>query len=264
MGYDTLLYDLSDNVATITLNRPETYNALTSTMYRELLDVFRQVQRDKTVRAALLTGAGKAFCSGADLNEFQMSEKIDIAEVLRAGLNQIVLTVCSTEKPIVCALNGVAAGAGSSLALACDLRIASDKATYVFAAFVNIGLVPDAGLTFLLPQLVGPGRALELALLADAQNRLTMDKALAYGLVNRVVPHDSLMQEARALATKLATMATRAVGMTKRAIYRNSGNTLAEALEYEAQLQTGTFKTQDMREGVAAFIEKRPPVFSGE
>lgn len=265
MAYETLLYDVQNGVATVTFNRPESYNALTGTMYREILDACRQIQRDKNVRAVLLTGAGKGFCSGADLSEFDLTlEKINVGDILRGGLNQIVTTFRTLEKPIVCAINGVAAGAGASLTLACDLRIASDKATYVFAAFANIGIIPDAGATYLLPQLVGVHRALELAWLADAQNRLSMDTALAYGLINRVVPHDNLMSEATALATKLAGMATRALGMGKRAMYRAAEKSFADALEYEAQLQDGAFRTHDFREGVMAFLEKRPPQFRGE
>jgi 2-(1,2-epoxy-1,2-dihydrophenyl)acetyl-CoA isomerase len=265
MAYDTLLYAVDKGVATVTLNRPESYNALTSKMYQEILEAFRQIQRDKTVRAVLLTGAGKGFCSGADLTEFDLAQaKIPVGAMLRAGLNQIVTTFRTLEKPIVCALNGVAAGAGASLSLACDLRIASDKATYVFAAFANIGIIPDAGATYLLPQLVGVNRALELAWLADSQNRVSMETAAEYGLINWIVPHDDLMTEATALATKLATMATRALGMSKRAMYRSAEKSFADALEYEAQLQDGAFKTRDFREGVQAFIEKRPPQFNGE
>lgn len=265
MAYETILYDVADSVATITLNRPETYNALTPPMYRELIDAFRQIQRDSSVRAVLFTGAGKGFCSGADLTTFDLSVgKIEVGDVLRGGLNQIVTSMRTLEKPIVCALNGVAAGAGASLSLACDFRIASEKATYVFAAFTSIGIIPDAGLTYLLPQLVGVGRALELALMADAQNRVTMDQAYSIGLVNRVVAPDELATEARAYAGKLAQMATRAVGMTKRAMYRAAERSLAEALEYEAQVQDGAFKTEDFREGVSAFLEKRPAAFKGK
>jgi 2-(1,2-epoxy-1,2-dihydrophenyl)acetyl-CoA isomerase len=265
MAYETILYEVSDGVATITLNRPESYNALTQPMYRELIDALRQIQKDNAVRAVLLTGAGKGFCSGADLTSFDVSAgKIEVGDVLRNGLNQIVTAMRSLEKPIVCALNGVAAGAGASLTLACDFRIGSDKATYVFAAFLSIGIIPDAGMTYLLPQLVGVGRALELAMLADAQNRVTMDQAYALGLVNRVIPHDEFAAESRAFALRLAQMATRAVGMTKRAMYKATERTLAEALEYEAQVQDGAFRTEDFKEGVAAFLQKRAAVFQGK
>jgi 2-(1,2-epoxy-1,2-dihydrophenyl)acetyl-CoA isomerase len=265
MAYETILYEVAEGVATITLNRPESYNALTQPMYRELQDALRQIQRDNAVRAVLFTGAGKGFCSGADLTSFDVSAgKIEVGDVLRGGLNQIVNSMRSLEKPIVCALNGVAAGAGASLTLACDFRIGSEKATYVFAAFLSIGIIPDAGLTYFLPQLVGTARALELAMLADAQNRVTMDQAYSLGLVNRVVPHDDLAAESRAFAGRLAQMATRAVGMTKRAMYHSTDRTLAEALEYEAQVQDGAFKTDDFKEGVTAFLEKRATVFQGK
>jgi 2-(1,2-epoxy-1,2-dihydrophenyl)acetyl-CoA isomerase len=265
MPYETILYEVAEGVATITLNRPENYNALNAQMYKDILGALREAGRDKAVRAVLLTGAGKGFCSGADLTQFDVSQaKIPVGEILRSGLNQIVLALRGLEKPVICALNGVAAGAGASITLACDYRIASDKATYVFAAFINIGIIPDAGATYLLPQLIGVGKALELSLLADAQNRVTMDTALALNLVNRVVPHDDLAGEAQVLARRMAAMATRAVGMTKRAIYKNAERALTDALEYEAMTQDGAFATQDFREGVMAFLEKRPANFKGE
>jgi len=265
MAYETILYEVADNVATITLNRPESYNALSLPMYKELQDALRQVQKDSSVRAVLFTGAGKGFCSGADLTSFDLSaSKVDMGDLLRGGLNQIVTSMRSLELPIVCALNGVAAGAGASLALACDFRVASEKATFVFAAFLSIGIIPDAGLTYLLPQLVGMGRALELAMLTGWQPSPRPDQAYSLGLVNRVVPHDELTAESRAFAGRLAGMATRAVGMTKRAMYRAAERSLADALEYEAQVQDGAFKTEDFREGVAAFLQKRPAVFQGK
>lgn len=267
MSYETLLYGVDDGIASITLNRPETYNALTQQTIRELQDAFKQAARDKTVRAVLFTGTGKGFCSGADLQELSTgigSGEVAITEYLRAGLNTLATQIRELEKPVVCAINGVAAGAGSSLTLACDFRIAADTASFVFAAFVNIGIVPDSGGTHLLSQLVGTGRALEILLLADAKERLTAQRAYELGIVNRLTAPEALMDEAHALAHKLAQMPTRAIGWTKRAVYKAAERSLAEALDYEAMLQSAAFKTHDFQEGVQAFIEKRPAVFRGE
>jgi 2-(1,2-epoxy-1,2-dihydrophenyl)acetyl-CoA isomerase len=262
---ENILVDVGEGVAEITLNRPDSYNSLNLATLEELKCALKQISRDQTVRAIILTGAGQGFSSGADLQELgAMLDGVDVAVVLRDGLNTIVAQMRSVEKPIVCAINGVAAGAGASLALAADYRIASERASFVFAAFVNIGIVPDGGATYLLEQLVGPARALELALLADAKSRLDAHAAWEMGLVNRVVTHDALRDEARSLAAKLARMPTRAIGLTKRAIYRASACSLGDALEYEAQLQRAAFRTRDFKEGVTAFLENREPVFTGE
>ena len=170
MPYETIAYTVQDNIATITLNRPASYNALNLAMLKDLTHALKAIARDSSVRAVIITGAGRGFSSGADLLEIQSQiHKIDITETLRNGLNVIVDAMRTLEKPIICAINGVAAGAGASLCLAADFRIASDKAGFVFAAFVNIGLIPDAGGTYLLQKLVGPAKALELMILADAK-----------------------------------------------------------------------------------------------
>ena len=260
----TVLLEVIDGVATVTLNRPESYNALTRAMPDDINAVLDQC-KDKSIHAVVFTGAGKGFCSGADLAEISADlDNFDIGEMLRAGLNVLTTNLRTLEKPVICAINGVAAGAGASIALATDYRFGSEKASFVFAAFVNIGLIPDAGLTTLLPQLVGVGKALELALVADAKNRLRAEAALSLGIVNRVVAHDDLMTEAQAFAAQLAQMPTRAINMTKQAMYGAYRRSLAEALEYEAELQSSAFQTRDFREGVAAFIEKRAPKFVGE
>lgn len=265
MSYETILFDVNDGVASITLNRPDVYNALTAQVYKEISHALKQVKRDKEIRAMLFTGAGKGFCSGADLTEVQSNlEDIAIGDYLRSGLNQIVTSFRTLEKPIICALNGVAAGAGASLALATDIRIASEKSSFVFAAFINIGLIPDAGGTYFLSELVGPAKAFELAMLADGKNRVSAEQAQNLGLVTRVVAHDDLMNEANALANKMANMPTKAIGLAKRAIYKAPERGLDGQLETEAQLQTIASRTHDFQEGVTAFIEKREPNFKGE
>ena len=265
MPYETILYEVSDSVATLTLNRPDKYNALTTIMYKELMHAFKSADRDATVRAIVLTGAGKGFCAGQDLGELQpLAEKnIGVGELLRTGLNALVQTMRGIEKPILGAINGVAAGAGASIALATDIRIASADARFVFAAFVNIGIIPDGGSTYLLPHLVGTSKALEMALLTDGKNPLLADEAFRLNLVSSIVPADQFIEQTKALATRLASMATLAVGRTKRAIYAASERTLNEALEIEAQIQDAMFKTNDFKEGVTAFTQKRPATFTG-
>ncbi|MEO1286314.1 MAG: enoyl-CoA hydratase-related protein [Chloroflexota bacterium] len=263
--YETILFDIDDGLTTITLNRPEKYNALTVQMYHDLLDALKQCARNHDIRAVIITGAGKAFSTGADLLEMQsMMSTLDIGEALRQGLNRIVLAIRQLEKPVVAVINGVVAGAGGGIMLACDMRFASDQASFVFAAFSNIGIIPDAGTTYFLPELVGVSKALELSLFANGKNPVSADEALQLGIINRVIPHDDLAEQTQAIGKQLASMATVAVGLTKRAMYKATERSLAEAVENEAQLQTITFKTQDFQEGVMAFIQKREPNFKGE
>lgn len=264
MSDENILYDVSDAVATITLNRPQTYNAFSTGLIDALKAALRQAERDAGVRAVVLTGAGKAFSSGADLTQDADTLDQRVTGLLRTGFNVVVSQMRALEKPVIGAINGVAAGAGASVALACDLRIASENASFVFAAFVNVGLIPDAGATYFLQQAVGSARALELLWLADAKERLSAQRAYELGLVNRVVAADDLATETHTLAVKLAQMPTKALGLSKRAVYRAAEHSLTDAMDYEARLQGVAAKTQDFKEGVMAFLEKRTPVFQGE
>jgi 2-(1,2-epoxy-1,2-dihydrophenyl)acetyl-CoA isomerase len=243
-------------VQTITLNRPEVFNAFNRALHAGLRDAFKDA-RDPEVRAVVVTGAGRGFCAGQDLKEF--SEPGDISEALRATYHPNVLAIRALEKPVIAAINGPCAGAGLSLACACDLRIAADSATFV-PAFINIGLIPDSGGSFFIHRLLGNARAFEWM---ASGRRLTAARAHAWGLVNEVVEDEELPSRAAEVATTFAALPTRGVAMTKRLFDGAGTRTLEEQLELEAQMQSAATKTEDFREGVAAFLEKRDPRFSG-
>jgi 2-(1,2-epoxy-1,2-dihydrophenyl)acetyl-CoA isomerase len=244
-------------VLTITLNRPDVLNALNKATHDALAAALKDA-RDPEVRAVVLTGAGRGFCVGQDLTEFSEAPG-DIADRLRGSYHPNVLAVRALEKPVIASVNGPAAGAGLSFAGACDLRIAADSATFV-PAFINIGLVPDSGGTFFIARLLGPARAFEWM---TSGRRLTAAEAQAWGLVSEVVDADRLADRTAELAATLAAMPTGAIGMTKRLFDAAPNNTLEEQLELEAQLQSASTQTEDFREGVAAFLEKREPDFKG-
>jgi 2-(1,2-epoxy-1,2-dihydrophenyl)acetyl-CoA isomerase len=255
----TIRYEVADAIATITLDRPDALNALTVPMKRELLAAFRAVAQDSAVRVAILTGAGRAFCAGQDLAERLQPDAAPLGEEVRERYNPIVRAMRGLDKPIVGAINGVAAGAGASLALACDIRVVADTASFALA-FGRVGLVPDSGATWLLPRLVGGSRAAEIALL---NTPIPAAEALSIGLVARVVPAADLGAAAREIAAKLAAGAPRAIALTKRALNAAWDRGLDAALDYEAHLQDLAGRTSDHAEGLAAFMEKRPPRFTG-
>ncbi|MDQ3777958.1 MAG: enoyl-CoA hydratase-related protein [Actinomycetota bacterium] len=244
-------------VLTITLNRPDVLNAFNREMHESLAAALKDA-RDPDVRAVVLTGAGRGFCVGQDLTEFREAPG-DIGDRLRSNYHPNVLAIRALEKPVIAAVNGAAAGAGVSFACACDIRIAADAATFV-PAFINIGLVPDSGGTYFISRILGPARAFEWM---SSGRRLTAAEAHAWGLVSDVVEAERLAAHAAELAARLAAMPTRGIGMTKRLFDRSSHATLDEQLELEAQLQAAATRTADFREGVAAFLEKRDPSFSG-
>ncbi|HLQ64777.1 MAG TPA: enoyl-CoA hydratase-related protein [bacterium] len=256
---ETIQLDQRDGVLLVTLNRPDVLNAINDLMLRELSDALRQAARDAAVRCVVLTGSGRGFCSGQDLRDRAGPGTPSFRESLGNRYNPVILQMRTMEKPVLAAVNGVAAGAGCSLALAADLRIASDRASFI-EVFARVGLVPDSGSTYFLPRLVGLGKALELAYTADAVDAA---EALRIGLVNRVVPHDVLVPEVMTLAKRLAAGPTRGYGLAKRAINYGLHATLEQALDYEAAVQEIAGRSADHREGVAAFLAKRPPSFTG-
>lgn len=255
---DAVQYEARDGVATITLNRPEVLNALNDAVMRGLAEALAAARADEAVRALLVTGAGRGFSSGADLTTTGVPPA-DVARLLRERYHPVILGMRDCPKPIVCAVNGVAAGAGMSLALAGDVVLAARSATFV-QAFARIGLVPDAGSTWFLTRFAGDARARALAMLAE---RIDAAQAQACGLVWAVHDDEALLPEARRLAAHLATQPTRALALIKQAMSAAPGHTLAQQLELEADLQAQAAATEDFREGVAAFLQKRAPRFAG-
>jgi 2-(1,2-epoxy-1,2-dihydrophenyl)acetyl-CoA isomerase len=245
-------------VLTITLNRPDVLNAFNTQMHRALAEALKEA-RDGSVRAVVLTGAGRGFCVGQDLTEFREAPG-DIGSRLRENYHPNVLAIRALEKPVIAAVNGAAAGAGISIACACDLRLAADTAAFV-PAFINIGLVPDSGGSYFVTRLIGPARAFEW--LASGR-RLMSAEAHDWGLVTEVVEADVLPARAAEVAAQFASLPTRGVGMTKRLVDHAAKAVLEAQLEREAELQTAATQTHDFREGVAAFLEKRPANFRGD
>ncbi len=256
---DGLRVEVDGAVATLTLDRPEALNALTVPVKVALREAFESLAADQDVRAVILTGAGRAFCAGQDLAEREQPDAAPLDVEIRERYNPIIRAMRSMGQPVIAAVNGVAAGAGASLAFACDVRIAAEDARFVLG-FGRIGLVPDSGATWFLPRIVGPAKAAELALAGD---QVDATEALRLGLVSRVVPGDRLLGEARALAERIAEGAPLATALTKQALQRSATITLDEALEGEAKLQGIAGASRDHAEGLAAFREKRPPRFTG-
>lgn len=258
--YETILVEQEDGLITITLNRPDNYNALNKVVAKELISVFKEAQRSEAIRCLLLTGAGKGFCAGQDLGDSESrSDDFSFREHLEESYNKMVSWMHSLEKPIVVAVNGACVGAGLGLALAGDIRYASDQAKFR-SAFIGIGLAPDSGVSYWLPRLIGPARAAEMLFTNDLVDATT---AAQWGMINKVLPHDQLLPTAKALALKLAAGPTRGIGLSKRALNHAWDASFSEQIEYEAQLQEIAGHTADYREGVAAFREKREVQFTG-
>ncbi len=259
--YETILFEKSEGVATIALNRPKKLNAFDGQMHEEIRAALDEAAGDDEVRCVLLRGEGRGFSAGADLAEIVESEdgSPDLGQYLRDTYSRMIVKMATMEKPVIGALHGPVYGAGMGMALACDLRVAAQSAKFS-VAFIKIGLMPDAGVSFFLPRIIGLGRAMEMAMTGEA---LDAEEAKNVGLVNRLVADDALAEEATAFARNLARMPTRALGEIKKSLYASFESDLETALENEAQGQTLCGYTEDHKEGVAAFFEKREASFTG-
>jgi len=263
MAASSILLSIADGVAEITFNRPDKLNSFTRAMHAELRAALDAAQADASVRALLITGAGRGFCAGQDLADIMdpaTGKPGPVSNTIAQDYNPLVTRLQNLPIPVVCAVNGVAAGAGANLALACDIVLAARSAAFI-QAFSKIGLVPDSGGSYFLPRLVGGARAMALCMLAD---KLPAEKAEQWGLIWKVVDDAQLMAEARALARHLAAQPTAALGMIKRMIHASGGNELAQQLQLEFDLQEQAAATQDYAEGIGAFLEKRVPAFQGK
>ena len=258
--YQYLKYQLDNGVATVTLNRPDVYSALNDEITFEFQDALKAIAKDEKVRVIVITGEGKAFCSGQDLKAASGDQRRSFLQSLNRRYNPIINAMRSLPKPIVCRLNGVAAGAGCSLALACDIIVASEEATLI-EVFINIGLVPDSGSSYFLPRLVGMAKAFEMCSMGT---RVKASEAAAIGLVNKCVPADQLDAAVKTYTDYFATAPTRSIGLIKKMLSKSATSTLEQMLEYEAYCQEIAGSSHDYKEGVSAFLEKRKPDFIGK
>jgi len=264
-NYQNILFGIDAGVATLTLNRPDKLNSFTQAMHEEVRDALRRVGADKTVRVLVLTGAGRGFCAGQDLSDRAVSNvpgtrPVDLGNSVEKNYAPLVLALRALPMPVICAVNGVAAGAGANLALACDIVLAASSASFV-EVFCKLGLIPDTGGTYFLPRLVGTARAMGLAMLGE---KLTADKAEQWGLIWKAVPDADLAAETDKLARHFASAPTQGLAFTKQAIHASAHNTLQQQLTLECAMMSELGRTSDYREGVAAFMEKRVPQFTGK
>lgn len=263
MAYETILFEIANGAARLTLNRPDRLNSFTVQMHGEVADALTRVEQDESVRALLITGAGRGFCAGQDLADRAVApggDGVDLGESLENRYNPLIRRLVKLPKPVVCAVNGVAAGAGANIALATDMVLAAKSAKFI-QSFANIGLIPDSGGSWILPRLVGQARAMGLALTGLP---ITAEQAEAWGLIWRAVDDATLMDEANALVDQFARGPTRGYAAIKRAIRASWSATLDSQLGHERDMQRALGRSADYREGVAAFSEKRKPNFTGK
>jgi 2-(1,2-epoxy-1,2-dihydrophenyl)acetyl-CoA isomerase len=263
MNYENILFDIADGVATLTLNRPDKLNSFTQAMHDEVRHALHKVGADKTVRVFVLTGAGRGFCAGQDLSDRSVepgARPVDLGDSVEKNYAPLVLALRALPMPVICAVNGVAAGAGANIALACDIVLAAKSASFV-EVFCKLGLIPDTGGTYFLPRLIGSARAMGLAMLGD---KLSAEKAEAWGLIWKAVPDDELAAETQAMARHFASAPTKGLAFTKQALYASPHNTLQQQLTLECGMMSELGRSDDYREGVAAFMEKRAPQFKGK
>jgi 2-(1,2-epoxy-1,2-dihydrophenyl)acetyl-CoA isomerase len=263
MSYKNIEFAIDKGVAVLKLNRPDALNSFTAEMHGEVRDVLTQASEDKLVRAVLITGNGRGFCAGQDLNDRSVApgEALpDLGDSVEKFYSPLIMQITTMQKPVICAVNGVAAGAGANIALACDIVIAGRSASFI-ESFCKLGLIPDSGGTWHLPRLVGMARAKGLAMLGP---KVSAEQAEAWGMIWQVVDDEALMSTALGLAEQMATQPTRGFAFTKEAFAASAANTLEQQLEMERDLMRAAGKTHDYREGVKAFLEKRTPTYKGE
>lgn len=263
MSYDTIEFKIDSGVARLTLNRPDSLNSFNTQMHEEVRAALQEVKNDRAVRCLLLTANGRGFCAGQDLGDRSVAAGDtvpDLGESVEKNYNPLIRTLTTLEMPVICAVNGVAAGAGASIALACDIVLAARSASFV-QVFCKIGVVPDSGGTWNLPRAVGLPRARGLALLGD---KLSAEQAETWGMIWKCVDDEQLQDEALRMARHFASQPTRGLALIKQALLASTANTLEDQLELEKESMRAAGRTADYREGVAAFMEKRAPQFKGE